>query len=139
MLKLSVAHVAVHARVHGERLHVSIVFANLLDLSVEISDEWVASALHEPQFEVAVSWEQVLIGRSAALEVSVSEEREFHAFLVERGDGYVKRPEIGSGIGWDEDDAVGGEVGLRDDRFTVPLSYFLPKLSIFTSNSMLGR
>jgi len=90
MLKLPVAHVAVHPRVHGERLHVSIEFAHLLDLPVEISDEGVASALHEPQLEVAVPWQQVLIGRSAALEVSVAEEGKFYAFLVERGDGYVE-------------------------------------------------
>ncbi len=36
MLKLPVAHVAVHPRVRGERLRVSIEFANLLDLPVEI-------------------------------------------------------------------------------------------------------
>jgi hypothetical protein len=83
---------------------------------------------------VALAWEQVLVGRAAAFEVGGSEERELDRFLEECGDGYVEGVEVRGGFAADEDDPMGREVGLCISLLTVPLSSFLPRLSIFTWN-----
>lgn len=48
-------------------------------------DEAVAAAVHEPEFEVAVAWKQVLVGRSAAFEIGVPEQWKLHALSVKSG------------------------------------------------------
>jgi hypothetical protein len=112
VLELAIPHVAVHAAVHGEHLEVAVEAPDLLDAAVQVADEGVAPALHEPQLEVAVPRQQVLVRRSAPLQVRVAEQRELHALLVEGGDRDVEGPEVGCGFFADEDDAVGGEEGL---------------------------
>ena len=109
MAELAVSHVAVHAAVFGEHLHVALVFPHFLDATVQVVDEAIAAAVHEPELEVAVPGQQVLVGRSAAFEIGVPEEWKLHGLIVESSDGDVEGPEI---CGWfcaDEDDAMRGE------------------------------
>lgn len=88
--ELSVSHVAVHAAVLGEHLHVVLVFSDLFDAAVQVMDEAVAAAVHEPKFEVTVSRKQVLVGRSAAFEIRVPEQWKLHALTIKGSNGYVK-------------------------------------------------
>ena len=88
--ELAVSHVAVHAAVLGEHLHVAFVFSDLFDTAIQVMDESVAAAVHEPKFEVAVTRKQVLVGGSAAFEIGVPEEWKLHALTIESGNRDVK-------------------------------------------------
>ena len=73
-----------------------------------------------------------MIGRTSAFEIGWSKDGKFDLLLVESGDGDVERPEVLGGFVADEDDAMSGEECLGYYKFTVPSSYFLPRLSILT-------
>jgi hypothetical protein len=70
------------------------------------------------------------------LQIGATEEGHLHGFFTEGGEGYVEGGEVLGEFLADEDDAMGCKECLSLYRCTVPLSYFLPRLSILTSNCM---
>ena len=106
LLEAAAPGVVVHATVLHESFHVVVVAADLLDALVQGPHESVDPALVEPELEVAEPRQQVLVGRSAALEVGAPEEGELDVFLEEGGDGDVERLEVGGWLPADEDDAM---------------------------------
>lgn len=84
-------------------------------------DEAVATTVHEPEFEVAVTWKQVLVGRSAAFEIGVPEQWKLHALAVQSGNRDIERPKILCWFSADEDDAMRGEKRLnKNDEILCP-------------------
>lgn len=83
------------------------------------------------------SRKEVLVGSTATFQIGSPEDRELYRFIEQCDYGYVKGPEVRSRFGTDEYDSVGCKEDLGDRCDTVPLSSFLPRLSILTWNSIL--
>ena len=130
--KGSVSHVTVHATVLGECLHIAVEFANLFDQSAQNFYKSVAATVVEPQFKVAVAWQQVLKRTTAALQVMSTENGELHFLPIEQEYWNIEGPKIGSRRIAYENYSMGCEEYLNHTAITTPLSDFLPKLSILT-------
>ena len=137
--KLAVSDIVVHSTILSKHLHVIIVFTDLFNALIQQFDKHIATPIHEPKFEMTVARKESLVRTCTSLQISVSKKWKLYWFLIKSSDGYIKRRKVLCEFLTHEDDAVSCEKNLNSIYDTVPLSYFLPRLSILTSNYMFWR